>query len=360
MASEILFSSVLFDRYDADATLPAKFGRMLSELLPEDAIRGRTVAVKMHLGRNIGYSTIHPMFVKILIDRLKALGGKVFITDQLVGNARARGYTEEYLGCPIVPACGCTEKYAYERTVDYKTFHHVDVAGHIADADVLVNLSHVKGHGVCGYGGAVKNIAMGCVSTRTRHEIHGLEGGIYWDAAKCLHCDACIANCNHDACHFDENGVFKYNFHDCTLCQHCVKSCPTGAITATANQYRDFQTGMALCTQKCLEHFGKGDVFYINFLTNMTILCDCWGFTTPNIVPDIGICAGTDIVAIEQACLDLIRVEDFLPAGVPVGYEMGTEGHLLQRIHGKDPFIQLEELERIGMGSREYELHEIK
>lgn len=360
MAGQVLFSSVKFDRYNADATLPAKFERLLARLIPEDGLRGRTVAIKMHLGRNIGYSTIHPMFVKLIVDRVKAVGGKPFITDQLVGNARARGYTEEYLGCPIVAACGCTEKYFYEREVDFKGFRHVDVAGHIADSDVLINLSHVKGHGVCGFGGAVKNIAMGCVSTRTRHEIHGLEGGIHWDAERCIHCNACIDNCNHKACRFDENGRFTYNFHNCTLCQHCVKSCPTGAITATANQFRDFQTGMALSTKTCLAGYRPEDIYYINFLTNMTVLCDCWGFTTPNVVPDVGVLGGQDIVAIEKASLDLIRVEDFIPDGVPEGYVLGEEGHLFQRIHGKDPFIQLEELERIGMGTPDYELCEIK
>lgn len=356
MSSPVLFAPITFDRYSPDATLPAKFERLIDAMDMKSTVAGKITAVKMHLGRNIGYSTIHPLFIKILIDKLKSYGAQVFITDQLVGNARARGYTEEYLGCPIVAAVGCTGKYYYERHVAFKTFKNVDVAGHIADAEVLIDLSHVKGHGVCGYGGAVKNIAMGCVSTRTRMQIHGLEGSIHWDADKCIHCGACVKNCNHAACSFDENKKFVYNFHDCTLCKHCIKVCPTGAVTATADQYRDFQTGMALCTQKCLESFAPGSIFYINFLTNITILCDCWGFTTPNVVPDIGITASKDIVAVEKACLDLIRVEDFIPAGVPVGYELGTNGHLFERIHGKNPFVQLEELEKIGMGKSDYEL----
>ena len=83
--------------------------------------------------------------------------------------------------------------------MDFKTFRNVDVAGYIHDADVLIDLSHVKGHGVCGFGGAVKNISMGCVSDRTRRQIHSLEGGLNWDSDKCIRCGVCVDNCNHSA-----------------------------------------------------------------------------------------------------------------------------------------------------------------
>lgn len=88
---------------------------------------------------------------------------------------------------------------------------------------------------------------------------------------------------------------------------------------------------------------------------NITALCDCWGFTTP----DIGILASDDIVAIEHASLSLIKTENFLPAGVPIGYELGEKGHLFERIHGKDPYVQLRALEKLGMGSFDYTMQEI-
>lgn len=134
---------------------------------------------------------------------------------------------------------------------------------------------------------------------------------------------------------------------------------PFGAFQLDAGRFEDFQQGMALCTQKCLEHFAPGAVYYINFLMNITALCDCWGFTTPDIVPDIGILASDDIVAIEHASLSLIKTETFLPAGVPIGYELGEKGHLFERIHGKDPYVQLRALEKLGMGSFDYTMQEI-
>lgn len=358
MPSKVLFSSVLYDRYDKDATLPAKFERLIDGMGLEEAVKGKLTAVKMHVGRAIGYTTIHPLFVKILVDRLKKYGAKVFITDQEVRGAKARGYTEDLLGVPIVDACGVTGKYCYEKQVNFKSFKNVDIAGHINDAEVMIDLSHVKGHGACGYGGACKNIAMGCVTDRTRYQIHSLEGGLEWDENLCTHCEACISSCNHNANSFKDN---KYHifYHHCTSCQHCVKVCPTSAITLNADRFEDFQTGMAICTEEVLKSFQPGNVFYINFLMNITALCDCWGLSTPALVPDIGVMASKDIVAIERACLDAIKTENLIMAGVPQGHELRTSGHLFERLHGKDPFIQLNELEKRGLGTQEYEIEEI-
>jgi len=126
-----------------------------------------------------------------------------------------------------------------------------------------------------------------------------------------------------------------------------------------ANKYEDFQTGMAICTDEVLKVFKPGHVIYINFLLNITALCDCWGLSTPSLVPDIGVMASRDIVAIEKACLDAIKVENLIPAGVPKGHVMGDSGHLFERLHGKNPFIQLRELEKRGLGTMEYKIREI-
>lgn len=357
--SEILFSSVEYTQYDSEVTLPKKFERLLDQTGLEEVVKGKLTAVKMHVGRGIGFTTIHPLFVKILIDKLKGWGAKAFITDQTIAGARVRGYTEELLGCPIVDVAGLTGKYFYPVEVDYKTFKNVDIAGHIYDAEVMIDLSHVKGHGACGYGGACKNIAMGCVTDRTRGQIHGLEGGLNWDGGKCTHCELCIRGCNHDANRFDDEGTYRVNYHNCTYCGHCVQVCPTHAVTMDGGAFEDFQTGMALCTKTVLDRFAPGHVYYINFMTNITALCDCWGMSTPSLVPDIGICASPDIVAIERYCLDSIDYRKLDMAGVPKGFELGTEGHLFQRLHAKDPFIQVNKLEQHGLGSQQYTVREI-
>lgn len=359
MSSKVYFSSVKYNKYDATETLPSKFGRLVDKMDIKDVVKGKWTAVKMHVGREIGTTTIHPLFVKILVDKLKSYGAKPFITDQVIDNARMRGYTEELLGCPIVPVCGTMDKYVYEKSVDFRSFKNVDIGGNIHDAEVMIDLSHVKGHGTCGYGGACKNIAMGCVTDRTRNQIHGLEGGLVWNEDLCTHCEACIASCNHNANSFNE-GKYSVFYHNCTTCQHCVKVCPTGAITLDSHNYSDFQTGMAICTDTVLKTFKPGHVFYINFLNNITIICDCWGMSMPALVPDIGVMASNDIVAIERACLDAIKTENLIKDGLPQGLELGSEGHLFERIHGKNPFIQLAELEKKGLGTQEYFIEEVK
>lgn len=358
MSSEVLFASSSYARYDGDVTLPAKFGRMIDKMGLAGQVKGKLTVIKMHVGRNIGYTTIHPLFVKALVDKLKDYGAKVFITDQEVQDASVRGYREEYLGCPVVEACGVTEKYFYEHDVDYRTFKNCDVAGHIQDAEFMIDLSHVKGHGSCAYGGACKNLAMGCVTTRTRQQIHGLEGGLNWEETKCIHCDQCIKGCNHNANSFDSRGIYQVNFHHCTYCQHCVKVCPTGAVTMDDNRFDDFQTGMAVATKTVVDTFDKDCVYYINFLTNITALCDCWGLSTPPLVPDIGVMSSWDMVAVERASVDAIKVENLLMNGVPTGMELGAEGHLFQRLHGRDPFVQLAKLEEQGLGTQDYVLRE--
>ncbi len=362
MASEVLFAPMAYSRYEADQTLPAKFERLLKKSGLAEKIKGKKIAIKMHVGSGITFSTIHPVFVKKLVTFIKDNGGECFITDHYVyhRHPEERGYTDSNLGCPVLDDCGYFGKYYYTKEVSYKSFKHVDVAGLINDADFLIDFSHVKGHGACGFGGACKNIAMGCVTDRTRGEIHSLEGGLVWDKDKCVHCKKCLEACNHYANEFDENGIYKVNYHHCTMCQHCVKVCPTEAIRLDSHDYEDFQKGMALCTKTVLDTFEPGNVYYINVLTQITALCDCWGMTTPSLVPDIGIMASDDIVAIERACIDAIKMEDLIPAGVPAGMELSGEGHLFQQLHGKNPYTQLKALEELGLGTQEYELKTIK
>lgn len=360
--SKVLFAPMAYSRYEASQTLPEKFMRMLNKSGLGDKVKGKNVAVKMHVGSGVSYSTIPPVFVRKLVEFVKSNGGNCFITDHGVygRHPESRGYTESNLGCPVLDDCGFLNKYFYTKDVNYKTFRHVDVAGLIHDADFMIDFSHVKGHGACGFGGACKNIAMGCVTDRTRNEIHSLEGGLVWDNEKCIHCGACIEACNHNANKFNRNNEYEIFYHHCTNCQHCVKICPVGAITLDGNGYEDFQTGMAVCTKTVVDTFAPGNVYYINVLTAITALCDCWGLTTPSLVPDIGIMASDDIVSIEKASIDSIKIDDLIPVGVPAGYELKGEGHLFERLHGKNPYIQLDKLVEQGLGSLDYQLETIE
>jgi hypothetical protein len=361
--SEVLFASTAVKKLSADATLPAKYKRMLEKSDFGSYFKDRTVAIKMHVGGHYGYTTIHPLFVRFTVEAIKKAGGKPFITDGSwsVGGAVERGYTEEVLGAPIRPIAGVVDKYFYNKEVNYRGLDSVQVCGNVVDADAMLVLSHGKGHGQCGFGAAIKNIAMGCVTTQTRGRIHRvMDTEFSWNEEACVHCHLCRDNCPGKAIDFDKEGRFSIFFHHCRYCMHCVDSCPEKAIAINLDSVRYFQEAMSRTVKVVLDTFQPHSVYYLNFLMNITPLCDCWGFSTPSLVPDIGIMASEDIVAIEQASLDAIDYRKYIPGSLPEQLEMGNQGHLFERIHRKNPSLQVEVANELGLGSREYSLVEIE
>lgn len=361
--SRVYFASAHVKRLVAEDTLPPKFGRLLKKLIGKDVFRNQTVAIKMHLGGNVGFTTIRTLFVRMLVDRIKEAGGKTFITGgaEWIQDAKLRGYTEEVLGAPIYQASGIKDKYFYKREIGFRTLKEVEVCGYIADADALVVFSHAKGHGNCGFGGAIKNIAMGCVSPKTRGDIHRLmETSFTWDKEKCKHCYLCKKNCPGRAIEFNQRGEFSIFSHNCRYCMHCVEACPVHAITIDESSYKHFQEGMARTVKDVLSFFKSKVVLYINVIMDVTPLCDCWGFSTPSIVPDVGIMGSRDIVAIEQAAIDSIDLKNYIKGSLPEQLSMGKGKHLFERIHGKDPYIQVDAAEKAGLGTKKYSIVEVE
>ncbi len=362
MQPTVTFASACPSELRANATLPALLDRMLGAWNFKKRFAAKRVAIKMHLGGNMGYSTIHPFLVGRVVKAVKDAGGIPFVTDSpnAVATAAARGYTAETLGCQLLPVAGAADKYIYSRRVNYRSMKTVELAGNIVDADAMIVLSHGKGHGHSGFGGAIKNIAMGCVDRNTRGRIHRLMSAAFeWDASKCSGCLLCKDNCPNSAIAFNDHKI-SISDHDCKYCMHCELACPKKAITIDQRGFRWFQHGMAATVNEVLKTFDKGRVLHVTALLSITPFCDCWGFTTPSIVPDIGIVASDDIVACETAALDLIKHEKFIEGSLPAPLKRSGSGHLLQQIHGKDPYIQVEECESLKMGSRKYKFVEIR
>lgn len=361
MSSVVFFAPFRPKEVRRERTLPCLLERMLDRFKLKDRFNGKKVAIKMHLGGGVGFTTIHPLLVRTVVSAVKRAGGFPFITDvpSAVFSARDRGYTEEVLGAKLLPVTGIADRYIVREKIGYRTLKEVHLAGNVVDADSLIVLSHGKGHGQAGFGGAIKNIAMGCVDGWTRNQIHRLMSGLFcWDDQSCTRCLLCSDNCPNGAITLKDNKI-TINDHACKYCMHCVNICPHGAISIDQRGYRYFQRGMALTTRALLRRFKPEDLLYITVLLNITPFCDCWGFSLPSIVPDIGILSSEDIVAMDKASIDMIKEEDFIEGSLAYPLKREGKGHLLEQIHGKDPYIQIQEAIKVGLGSGEYTIKRI-
>jgi uncharacterized protein len=362
--ARLLFADAAVESLEASKTLPKKFERMLKRSDLSALAGGKSVAIKMHLGGDVGYTTIHPLFVRILVSALRESGAKsvVVIDGKSPSEGIPRGYTAEVLGCPIRNCFGPMGNDWESEPIGFGVLDEALFGKRALDTDVFINLSHVKGHGDCGFGGALKNIAMGVVPPHTRGKLHRLEGGISYDKDVCTFCLKCLKSCPNGAITANkESRTIEFFFHHCTYCQHCVMACPEGALKMLDRRFEDFSQGMALVTKAFLERFDPSRLFFINVLTNITMYCDCWGFSSPALVPDIGILAGRDLAAIDTASLDKIKTQNLLPNGLPKNRTLlEGNGHLFERIHAKDPYLMLRCLEEIYPCTADYALEEVK
>jgi len=327
-------------------------------------------AIKLHFGERGNNSYISPVYVRQIVDKIRANGGKPFITDTNTLYAGSRhnsvdhiitaidhGFEYAVVGAPLIVADGLISDHYREVKVNKKHFEKVNVAGDVVAAQSMIVMSHFKGHAVAGFGGAIKNLAMGCVPRSGKMNQHrSLQPIINTEA--CSKCGVCIEVCPRSAITRDEIGP-SINYELCIGCGECVATCSTSSMAF------DWENDLPLFMEMLTEHaygavLGKqARVGYLNFLLQITPDCDCVPWSGSSIVPDIGILASTDPVAIDAASLDLVN------------QQRGVEGtRLTTNLQpGEDKFkgiwkdtngrMQLSYGEGIGLGSANYALIEI-
>ncbi len=370
MPAQVFFGSPRQSRLDAKETLPAKLDLILEQLHLRDRVKGETVAIKMHTGNNIGYSTVHPVFVRKVVQAVKDGGGKPFVTDVSwdAEGAEQRGYSSETLGCPVFPTAGVGEKYFYAHRRPFKNIQDWKLAGMIEDASFLVNLAHAKGHPSCGYGGAIKNLALGCMIGETRGAMHdAMHFDQYWFPEKCP--DAAtrqriVEACPHNGVVIDKDDPTQLHMHfeECNQCGRCLQVAPPGSLKIDPVNFHAFMEACAISVDLVLSTFAKEKATHMVLATHMTPVCDCFGFTSMPILPDAGIFGSDDIVALDQAVLDATARTLLIEENLPASMEVHTrEGHPLRWLHGpyKDPYKVTEYAERLGYGTRTYELIDV-
>ena len=370
MTSKVYFGTARQARLDAKETLPAKLDLIIDQLHIRDRVKGETVVIKMHTGNNMSYSTIHPVFVRRVVQAVKDGGGKPFVVgvNWNTAGAEQRGYSSETIGCPVYPAAGPEEKYFYEHERPYKNIKSWKVAGLIQDSTFLINFAHVKGHPSCGFGAAFKNVALGCMAGNTRGMMHdSMHFDQYWFPEKCPDkslLSKIVEACPHNGVTLDKENPENLHMHfeECNQCGRCLKVAPEGSLRISPVNFHTFQEACAIAVDIVLSTFAKEKTMHLNLATHMTPVCDCFGFTSMQILPDVGIFGSDDIVALDTATLDMIAQTRLIEENLPTSMEVHTrEGHPFQWLHGpmKDPYKMTQYAEKLGIGSRAYEVVDV-
>ena len=336
----------------------------------------KLVAIKMHFGEPGNLAFLRPNYAKAVADVVKELGGIPFLTDcntlypgrrknalEHLDAAYENGFTPLSTGCQVIIGDGLRGNDDVEVPVAGAEYIQTAKIGKaIMEADVVISLSHFKGHEQTGFGGAIKNLGMGCGSRRGKMEQHA-EGKPKVKASRCVGCRKCTTQCAHDAIAFDAEGKASINWNKCVGCGRCIAVCNTDAIHPGSDAAME-ELGCRMAEYAKAVVDGRPQ-FHISLVIDVSPYCDCHGENDVPILPDVGMFASADPVALDQACADACLRQQPIP-GSHLDEQLRREGFCDHH----DPFINsmpdtdwrvcLAHCEKIGVGSRTYELIEVK
>lgn len=366
MASKVYFTDFHVGRGD---TQLKKFRRLIEQAgIGSIDFEGKFVAVKVHFGEPGNMAFLRHQYAKVLCDCIKDLGGKPFLTDC---NTLYAGYRKDALGhldaafmngysplsCGVHTIIADGLRGTDEREIPVAGGEYVQkakIGAAIAEADIFVSLSHFKGHVNTGFGGALKNIGMGCGSKKGKMEMHS-SGTPAIKTEKCVGCGMCVSHCAHEGVHVID-GKAVIDEDACVGCGYCIAYCPLSLIGTKWDEARPvLNMKIAEYTKAVLE--GKPN-FHVNLLCDVSPDCDCESFNDVPVVPDVGMYASFDPVALDQACADAANAQPVLEGSAAYGKEDIPDGHdVFQMVHpGTDWAIGLEHAQKLGIGQRDYEL----
>jgi len=321
VGSQVLFSDL---RASSKVNLLDKIETMLQSMELKEIIHPRAlVAIKVHFGERGNLAYVRPQFIRKVVEYVKELGGKPFITDTNTLYAGTRGdsvshmrtavengFTYSVIGAPVIIADGLRgASYSRVRV----NLDHIDIAyigKEIAEADAVIGVAHFKGHELAGFGGAIKNIGMGCASRRGKMEQHS-DLAPRVSKKKCERCGDCAEHCSQKAIIIGDQKA-EIDSEKCIGCGECILICPNRAIDVNwGTDNRIFQKKMVEYAHAVLKD-KAGRYALLNFLTNISPACDCYPFNDAPFVEDIGVLASRDPVALDQASVDLVNEKESL------------------------------------------------
>jgi len=332
--------------------------------------KGQFTAIKIHFGEPGNLSYIRPNYAARIVTLLHSLGAKPFLTDSNtlysgrrsnavdhLESAMENGFNPISVKCNVIIADGLKGTDYREITIDGEYCKTAKIGAAVADADIVVSLTHFKGHEQSGFGGTLKNLGMGSASIAGKLDQHSSSQPVV-DRDACTGCSICVKNCAHDAIHLDSERIAVIDYEKCVGCGQCVALCQHEGVIPAFNEtserlnYKIAEYTKAVLLEK--PHF------HVNFIMNVSPECDCWNHNDAAIIPDLGIAASFDPVALDQASADLVTQAPALE-----GSEL-MEKYPHEHLEGRDKFklihpntnwqTGLEYAEKIGLGTRNYEL----
>lgn len=334
------------------------------------------VAIKIHFGELGNISYLRPNYAKAVADVVKELGGRPFLTDcntlyvgsrkhalEHMETAYENGFNPFSTGCHVIIADGLkgTDE-AYVSVPGGELVKEAKIGRALMDADIVISLTHFKGHEMTGFGGTLKNIGMGGGSRAGKMEMHN-DGKPKVNQKKCIGCGRCVKICAHGAPVITD-GKAVIDVNKCVGCGRCLGMCPMDAIHALNDASMEnlnkkmAEYALAVCHDR--------PCFHISLIVDVSPFCDCHAENDVPIVPNIGMLASFDPVALDQACADMVNAATPIEGSV-LGEHLaadpeGCSGH--DHFHNTTPESEwktcLAHGEKIGLGTREYELITVK
>lgn len=368
--SKVYFTNM---RCPVGTSLLEKMERLITKAGINDIdFEDKFTAIKIHFGEPGNLAFLRPNFAKVVADHIIGLGGRPFLTDcntLYVGRrkhalehmtaAQENGFSPLSTSCQIIIADGLKGTDDIEVPVPNGEYCTTAKIGRtVMDADIFVSLNHFKGHEGTGFGGALKNIGMGCGSRAGKMQMHN-DGKPLVDETACRACGVCARYCAQDAISYDSNKIAHIDHEKCVGCGRCIGACNFDAIGNESGSSND------ALNYKIVEYAAAvlqgRPHFHVTVVNNISPYCDCHGESDAAVVPDIGIFASFDPVALDSACIDAVRAATPIP---------GSLWGDVEHVHDHDPFTdihpstnwrgQLTHAEKIGLGHSEYELITIK
>ncbi len=365
MASKVYYTDL---RTHNSISLPEKLKKLIKKAgIGEIDFDKKYVAIKIHFGEPGNLAFLRPNYAKAVADVVKELGGKPFLTDcntLYVGgrknaldhmeSAYENGYSPFSTGCHIIIADGL--KGTDEALVPVEGGEYVKeakIGRAVMDADVFISLSHFKGHEQTGFGGALKNIGMGCGSRAGKMEQHSA-GKPHVDDETCVGCKVCAKICAHDAISFADRKA-SINHDKCVGCGRCIGVCLQDAILPASDESCD------ILNRKIAE-YSKAVVdgrpcFHISLVIDVSPYCDCHAENDAAIVPDVGFFASFDPVALDVACADAVNKQPVIGNSVLGDHHHIHEGDHFHKVSPNTNWMScVDHAEKLGLGTKEYEL----